>query len=627
MRLTHAILNRVIDSRASGSLLALLERAESRRPNLLRVLTYHRVTDRSIFEQHMRYLASHYNVASLSALLDAVAGRRALPPRSVMITFDDGYREVGDVAWPVLRRLGLGAVLFVPTAYPDPPGQTFWWDRLEQALNDTPRREEIETPIGRLPLARPADRVRACSRLKRYLETLHHDDAPRGAEAIIRQLDAPPGAVPAVLGWDDLRRLAGEGLAIGAHSRTHPVMNRLPVEAAREEILGAQHDLRRELGEVPPVFCYPGGWYGPAVLGVLREAGITVAFTTRRGTNDLSTDDPLRLRRINVSRAAGLPVLRARLAHSSVHLNRWRRFFDPQPACNGHRSGVASTLGETARRRLLYKPLDAVVTASLRPRRGFAASLRSMLTPRSSNYDRMGSLINLLDAMVPGTARRATELVCRRMDPPFDAERIELLAYGSGTTVFLAEGSSGSRVLKIYRKSLGASARRLPGLVEEFRQRYDVIRSWYDGLPGLVWPGEFIVLRGPILGRPAVACVQDYIDDETTDFFRGFSNGELAAVLGGSRVLRRQFLLFAERTLDIYRSQRCCPDFLGENNLSIVGSGGDRRLCLIDYGMFDLAATDGRTPETLDRIEGGLERIRTLAQHLATPDPAEILGE
>jgi peptidoglycan/xylan/chitin deacetylase (PgdA/CDA1 family) len=328
---------RVAGSRPGESLLGVLERAEPRRPNLLRVLTYHRVTDPSTFGQHMQYLGSHYRVVPLSALLEAAAHGTSLPPRSVLITFDDGYREVGEQAWPILRRLGLPAVLFVPTAYPDHPQQAFWWDRLEQALDDTPRRDRLQTPIGHFSLSRSADRVRACSRLKHYLTTLHHDDARHRAETVCRELDAPSRPGPGILGWHDLRRLAREGLAIGAHSRTHPFMDRLSAEEARSEVLGAQQDLRRELGEALPIFCYPNGRCSPAVLDALREAGIVVAFTTRRGTNDLRTADPLRLRRINVSRAATLPVLRVRLVHSSAYLNRWRWIFDPQPALNGRR--------------------------------------------------------------------------------------------------------------------------------------------------------------------------------------------------------------------------------------------------------------------------------------------------
>ncbi len=593
-------------------LLNVLERADSRRPDMLRVLTFHRVTDHTTFARQMEHLATHYNVTSLSALLDAVARRGALPARSVMITFDDGYREVSDVAWPILRQLDLPAVLFVPTAYPDAPERTYWWDRLEQALADTPRRDAIDTPIGRLPLARATERSRACSRLKRHLATLHHDDARHHAEAIRRSLDAPPGTVPDLLGWDDLRRLAREGLAIGAHSRTHPIMTRLSPDAVRQEIFGAQEDLQRELGESSPSFCYPNGRYNPTVLDALRDAGVAVAFTTRRGTNDLRWADPLRLRRINVSRSAGLHVLRARLVHSSVYFNRVRWLFDPQTALN-HRTADGRDR-DSLKSRFLYRSLDAVVTAPLRPPRRFTAHLRSVVSVRSSNYDRVGSLVNIVDAIAPGAARRAGSIICRPVQLPFPADRIEPLAFGSGATVFLVHDGGRRKVLKIYRRSLGARPQRLASLIAMYRGKYETIRSWYDGVTELVWPAEFMTLPGPVLGGPAIACVQDYIDGEMTDFFEGFSNGDLATLLRGSDTLRRQFLHFAERTLDVARTLHRCPDFLGANNLAIVGDGRRRRLHLIDYGSIGLEACGDRTPEARKRITGCLDRISSLAE-------------
>ncbi len=328
------LLDRAVHSQIGARLMTTLEQAESRRTNLLRVLTYHRVADAKAFEQQARYLAAHYNVISVSELLEVYRHGRALTARSVMITFDDGYRDVADLAWPVLRRLGLPAALFIPTAFPDRPDRIFWWDRLEHALDRTPRRDELITPLGSLPLATQVQRGSAFRRLKRYFNTLHHAETLQETNKICCALEVRPAAA-GVLGWDELRRLAGEGLAIGAHSRTHPFMNWINAQEARDEEVGSQDDLRREIGTVLPMFCYPHGRYNRVVLEVLREAGVAIAFTTRRGTNDLDRADPLQLRRINIAPKTGLPVLRARLIHSSMYLNRWRRFFDPQPAPNG----------------------------------------------------------------------------------------------------------------------------------------------------------------------------------------------------------------------------------------------------------------------------------------------------
>ncbi len=321
---------------AAEPLLGLLEGAESRRRDLLRVLTYHRVGDGARFARQAAWLARRYCVVGVAELLDFYRLARPLPPRSVMITFDDADRDVAEVAWPVLRRHGLPAVLFVPTAYPDRPEMVFWWDRLEQALLGTRRRGVLGTPIGALDLETEAQRREAIRRLKRGLRAAGHDQAIETTDRICRDLDAPT-PVSRVLSWPQLRRLSREGLSLAPHSRTHPLMDRISTAQAECEVCGARDDLRREVGEPPPVFAYPYGRHGPAALAALRGAGFVAAFSTRRGTNDLRRADPLRLRRINIGPAATLAVLRARLIHSSVHLNRWRPLFDPQRALGGDR--------------------------------------------------------------------------------------------------------------------------------------------------------------------------------------------------------------------------------------------------------------------------------------------------
>ena len=329
--MNRRILARCVNSAAAGRFLGLLERAESRRGNLLRVLTYHRVQDASLFGEQMSYLKARHRVVSVQDLLAAYTQGKELPPRSVMITFDDAYRDFAERAWPVLRELSLPVAVFVPTAFPDNPGAVFWWDRLDWAFERTPRRDEVSTPAGRLRLGTAAERRQGLSLVKRFLKEQPLTELERLVAEVCSPLAAPP-APQEVLGWGELRRLAREGVVLGAHTRTHPFLSRLTPEAARAETLGSLADLRREIGEVLPIFAYPDGRHNQLALEAVRAAGFTLAFTTRRGTNDLRRAEPLALRRINITRAAPLSTLRARLLHSSIYLNPWRRFFDRQPA-------------------------------------------------------------------------------------------------------------------------------------------------------------------------------------------------------------------------------------------------------------------------------------------------------
>jgi peptidoglycan/xylan/chitin deacetylase (PgdA/CDA1 family) len=313
--------------RAFTWVVAALEQAARARPDLLAVLTYHRVdaagrspslypglisAEPADFEEQMSFLAANWRPLSLLELLAVRRGEARLAPRSVMVTFDDAYRDFGEIAWPILERHGIPVTLFVPTAYPGDRGRAFWWDRLYGALSTTGRRAPLATPAGDVVLATPVDRLQAFRRLRSHLKSLAHETAMELVDELCEELEAP-APVSAVLGWSELRELQSEGVALAPHSRTHPMLDRLSAEAARDEIVGSFEDLEREVGDAPRVFAYPGGGHVPHLARILAEERFELAFATTRGTNDLRRADWLRLRRINVGRASGLPLVRAQL--------------------------------------------------------------------------------------------------------------------------------------------------------------------------------------------------------------------------------------------------------------------------------------------------------------------------
>jgi peptidoglycan/xylan/chitin deacetylase (PgdA/CDA1 family) len=326
-----------MQSTAFATFLALLERANDPRPNVLRVLTYHRIDEPgarpqlnpglisatpATFDQQMRYLAANYRVISMPELLHASQTGTALPPRAVLVTFDDGYCDFAEHAWPTLKRYRLPVTLFVPTAYPDQPTLTFWWDRLYQALHSAAAHAEIDTPLGRLPLATAAQRGQAFAQLRDSVKGQPHAEAMALVDQVCAQLGAPHPEQH-VLGWDALRQLAHEGVTLGAHTRTHPLMNRISPADARDEALGSLHDLEQRIGSTLPIFAYPSGAFNAETVRVLARAGFLLAFTTARGLNDLRRADRLRLRRINVGQRTSLAALRTQLLPWSVYFNRW----------------------------------------------------------------------------------------------------------------------------------------------------------------------------------------------------------------------------------------------------------------------------------------------------------------
>ena len=267
---------------------------------------------------------------------------------------------------------------------------------------------------------------------------------------------------------------------------------------------------------------------------------------------------------------------------------------------------------DTFRTRFLYKPLDAVMTASLSARKPRLEYLRSVLSPRSSHYHRVASLVGLIDRLIPGTARWASGRLLESGFVPFAHERIELMDSGSGSTVFLLETRRSRSVMKVYRRTIGRSRDDLLDLAAMYRNKYETVSSWYAGPYPIVAPASFLVLHGPLLGRPAVACLQPYIEGEKSDFFGDFDDGELVRLMKEDDKFREQFALFARRTLDIHASQGLCGDLLGARNLMVTRHGESRALTLIDYGIFDLKSLKHDSPAVFARIAALVSRLQSL---------------
>lgn len=336
--------------------------------DVLRVLTYHRILDGAAarrcnpslisatphaFESQMRYVAAHYRAVSLREVLAAVRRHQRLPRGAVLITFDDACRDVGEIAWPILRRYRLPATIFTPTAFPGDPGRSFWWDRLHRAFTQAHPPVLEGTPCGPLDLRTPAARRRSLRAAQRMLKRLPHADAMRLVDQICRELDDDRPFPAEVLTWDELRALVADGADVAAHTRTHPALTTLDEDEVRAEIRGSFDDLRRELGEALPALAYPFGDHDDRVVGIARDEGFELAFTTRDGHNVLQSADPLRLRRTNITPRTTPLVFAVRLTQPGGWIDQWRhrpRALDeprPQAAEGGSR-------GPRARARVAY---------------------------------------------------------------------------------------------------------------------------------------------------------------------------------------------------------------------------------------------------------------------------------
>ena len=312
---------------ARCGVLAFLEAAD-RATDRVRVLAYHRIDDLeadpdldpglisaspAAFRAQMEEIARRYSAITLEQLLAAHRGQSPLPPRAVLLTFDDGYQDFEHQAWPILKELGLPSVLFVPTSFPDSGGPGFWWDRLHAALarTDEPR---VEDPsVGRLELDSDAALRRAHRVLRTHAKTLPHAEAMAWLDGLIGRLAEVP-SLHRVLGWDALRKLAGEGLSVCSHGNTHALCTRLSPDELEADLSTSKLRIETELGEAAPpaVIAYPANASGATVREAVRDAGYEMAFGGRRGIDRLPLRDPMEIMRMPVHRY-GRALFRAQL--------------------------------------------------------------------------------------------------------------------------------------------------------------------------------------------------------------------------------------------------------------------------------------------------------------------------
>lgn len=276
--------------------------APLRRPGVV-VLMYHRVTrpgepfhgiGLDAFREQMRWLKARCEPIAAEAFLDRVKSPSRRRP-AVLVTFDDGYRDYHDNAYPILQELGIPAAVFLATSFMGTQ-RMIWTDAVWDALRRSPRRE-VSLPWSqeRIHLEGEAARVRAERHVKRFLKEVADAERQRWQAALFERLGVDPedGSLGRqMLSWEEVRATR-EGTAYGAHTHTHPILSQLEPPAADEEIRLSRDAIARELGTVPRLFAYPNGRAGDfnaETRASLRRHGFELAFSTIEGINGPDTD-------------------------------------------------------------------------------------------------------------------------------------------------------------------------------------------------------------------------------------------------------------------------------------------------------------------------------------------------
>jgi peptidoglycan/xylan/chitin deacetylase (PgdA/CDA1 family) len=232
--------------------------------------------------------AEGYDIVSLDEALSRLTSQE--PSRFfVALTFDDGYRDNLDHAWPVLAKHGAPWTLFVTPGFADRSAR-LWWLELEEAIRILPQ-VAADLPDGGFSARSRTDAEKRLAFEQLYWRLRKQPEAI--LLSVISGLAAQAGIDPAALAereclpWETLRSLSGApDVTIGAHTLSHPRLTTHEAGFARHEIAESKARLQAELGIPIRHFAYPVGdptSAGRREFGMAREAGFTSAVTTRPG--------------------------------------------------------------------------------------------------------------------------------------------------------------------------------------------------------------------------------------------------------------------------------------------------------------------------------------------------------
>jgi len=229
-------------------------------------------------DQQLAYLTRHYEILPLEALVRCFETGTAVPKRSVVLTFDDGFRDNLDNALPILEQHRAPATVFVVTGALT-SGELPWSQRLGFLFQHTPATELSHPLAGPEPqdVSTPARRKAVYARLKLPLRSLGRSvrEQTLGELARLLRVEAPKDRM---LTWAQARTLMAAGVAIGAHTYSHALLAEISAEEAHWEMRQSREDLRERMGIEHPFFCFPAGSHSPRLFQEVRALGFRSAF-------------------------------------------------------------------------------------------------------------------------------------------------------------------------------------------------------------------------------------------------------------------------------------------------------------------------------------------------------------
>lgn len=296
-----------------GSIFKSIFPSLSAKKNIRIILMYHRVVNnlpRGLFDsgmyvtvnsldKHIRELIQYFDVVSLQEMFDNCKREKNL----CAITFDDGWLDNYELAYPILKKYNVPATVFLPVDYVGTK-RKFWfqsfWDIANCSANDGCLDDFINYLVSFFPSSLALKKsYKNLKELSWDLKFLNGYDLEMIMNEAYKKFPVEITEQRNVMNWEEVSEMEQNGIYFGSHGLNHYIIPLLDYDLKKKEIVESLNKLRERLENVAPFFSYPNGDWDDESVVLVSAAGYKGAITTRLGLNSHNTD-PFALNRIAI---------------------------------------------------------------------------------------------------------------------------------------------------------------------------------------------------------------------------------------------------------------------------------------------------------------------------------------
>lgn len=258
-------------------------------------------------EEQLSYLSKHFQFMSLSHLLDLYDQNKEIPYKSIVITFDDGFRDNYTNAFPILKKYNVPATIFLTTDCIE-TGEMPWSQQLGYMIHHTPM-QIISVPelgIEKFVMSQPDSKNKLHSKIASVLSATRRMKRNEFLQLLQSEFEVIP-PLDRMLTWEMIREMKFAGIEFGSHTRSHPHLTKLPLDEAREEIQESYDQVKQKLNIEKLSFAFPAGKSNDELIHYVEQVGFRSCFRSsyKHRYNTLESSHPFSLSRLGLPNSAG----------------------------------------------------------------------------------------------------------------------------------------------------------------------------------------------------------------------------------------------------------------------------------------------------------------------------------